>query len=123
MTAPAMRSRHFALAAPAVCVVLTLCFGVVTYAIGWWGVPVVALAWGFYSRKHTKPPIAPGLTAAACAVAAWAALLVWTAALGPFLVLIRTLGAVVGVPGPALVAIPLVFVALLAWSATAAVRP
>jgi hypothetical protein len=83
---------------------------------------VVALAWGFWSRKNTKPPVAPGLTAATCAVAAWAALLAWTAALGPFLVLIRTLGAVVGVPGPALVAMPLVFVALLATVACATVE-
>jgi hypothetical protein len=120
MTAPALRPRRVTLAAPAVCAGLTLCFGVATCVVGWWGVPVVGLAWGVWSGRNTKPPVAAGLTAATCAVVAWAVLLAWTAALGPLPLLARTLGAVAGVPGAALIVMTLVFAGVLAWSATAA---
>ncbi len=122
MSTPALPRRRVELAPPAVCAGLTLCFGVATWVVGWWGVPVVGLAWGIWSSKNTKPPVAAGLTAATCAVVAWAALLAWIAALGPLPLLARTLGTVAGVPGAVLVAMTLVFAGLLAWSATTAAR-
>ncbi len=116
-------ARRLTVATPAACAVLTACFIGATLIAGWWGVPVVGLLWGAWSRKNVRPPVAAGLSAAICAVAAWAALLIWTAAVGPLPLLVRTLGAVVGIPGLVLVALALLFAGLLAWSATTAARP
>jgi hypothetical protein len=115
--------RRLAVAGPAACAVLTACFIGATLIAGWWGVPVMGVVWGVWSRKNVRPPVAAGLSAAVCAVVAWAALLMWTAAVGPLPLLVRTLGAVVGVPGLVLLALALVFAGLLAWSATTAARP
>jgi hypothetical protein len=101
-------------------VVLTLCFIGATVIVGWWGVAIVGVTWGFWSSKAMKHPVATGLSAAVCAVVAWATLLVWSAALGPLPALVRTLGALAGVPGAVPVVLTLVFAGLLAWSAAAA---
>jgi hypothetical protein len=101
--------------------VLAMCFAGATLAIGWWGVPIVALGWGVVSQRYLGYRVRVAAFAAASAVCAWAGLLLWTATRGPLLLLSTTLGAVVGIPGPVLIAITLAFAALLAWSAATCV--
>jgi hypothetical protein len=89
---------------------LSFAFVVATRALGWWGVPLAAAGWGFLSDGH-------GLSAAASASLAWAALLVRDAAFGPFGDLAATLGQLFHAPPAMVIALTLIFPALLAWSA------
>jgi hypothetical protein len=100
---------------------LTLALVAGTVAIGWWGIPVVAFAWGLLAggpafRGEIIRFAASSATIAA--IFAWGAILVWTAARGPLPVLITTVGQVAGAPGAILVLVTLLFPAVLAWSAT-----
>jgi hypothetical protein len=99
---------------------LTSCFAGATLAVGWWGVPVVGLAWGAWSTHELRRRAPPARFAAASAVAAWVGLMLWNAIQGPVALLSTTLGAVFGVPGPILIVITLLFGAVLAWSGAAA---
>ena len=87
-------------------------FAVATLLFGWWGVPVVAVAWGAIAWRTRGA----GLIAALAAIIAWAALLAWSASRGPVAELASTLGAVMGAPGVAIVGLTLVFPAALAWA-------
>jgi hypothetical protein len=89
---------------------LTIAFLLATRVAGWWGVPLLALAWGARSGGD-------GWSASAAAVLAWAALLLRDAAFGPLGEVMLTLGAIVHVPPVLLVAATLVLPALLAASA------
>jgi len=100
---------------------LTLCFTGATIAVGWWGVPVIGLIWGVWGARYARPGTMIAPLAAASAVTAWAGLLIWTSTRGPLALLATTLGAVIGVPAAALIAITLGFAAVLAWSAAAVV--
>ncbi len=99
---------------------LTEAFAVATYAFGWWAVPLLAFAWAAF--VHTRRPV---LFATICAASAWAAMLLNDAARGPVNTVGDRFGGILGIPSIALIAITIVFAALLAWSAScvgAAVR-
>ena len=89
-------------------------FAVVTYAFGWWTVPVVAAVWAIASRDSNRP-----LVAAACAALGWASLLLLDSVKGPVGTMATKLGGVMGVPGIVLLILTLLFPALLAWCAAA----
>jgi hypothetical protein len=83
--------------------------GAATWALGWWGVLLVAVVWGLAGE--------PPRTVALAAFVAWGALLALQAARGPLQPLAERLSGLVGAPAwVALAATPL-FAALLAWSA------
>ena len=94
-------------------ILLAAAFVVATLAVGWWGVPIVAVAWGIIDRGARGS----GVMSGAAAMLAWAALLGWFALRAPIGRLAETLGGVMGAPGPALVALTLIFPAALAWAA------
>ena len=93
-------------------VLLALAFAVATIALGWWAVPLVAVAWALVRRGES----ASGSAALAAAVG-WAGLLAWIAIRGPLADLGRQLGGIFGVPGAVLPIVTLLYAALLAWSA------
>jgi hypothetical protein len=80
-----------------------------TWLVGWWALPLIALAAGATGRR-------PTLVALDAAIA-WAALLGFDAMGGRLGVLTSLLGGIFPVPGPALVLLTLLFAAALAWSA------
>jgi len=99
---------------------LTEAFAVTTYAFGWWAVPLLAFAWAAF--VHTRRPV---LFATICAASAWAAMLLNDAARGPVTTVGDRFGGILGIPSIALMAITILFAALLGWSASclgAAVR-
>lgn len=83
-----------------------------TFALGWWTVPIVGAVWALLSGGRNRAAIA-GFAAAA----AWIALLLLDAAKGPIGLISARLGGVLSVPPVLLwLATPL-FAAGLAWSA------
>ena len=92
---------------------LTEAFAVTTYAFGWWAVPLLAFSWAAF--VHTRRPI---LFATICAGSAWAAMLLNDAARGPVNAVGERFGGILGIPSLALIAIKILFAALLAWSAS-----
>jgi hypothetical protein len=102
-------------------VLIAEAFSVATYALGWWTVPLLALACGLIIHLDRKPVIYATL----CATAGWLMLLLLDAARGPLGEVASRFGGVMGFPPAALVVSTLLFPALLAWSASsigAAVR-
>jgi hypothetical protein len=91
---------------------LALAYAGATWAAGWLGVLVVAVAWGF--ARPGRAPWSSGLAAAL----AWTVLLGANALTGPLAKLAGILGAMLGLPALAPVLLTLAFVALLGWSAT-----
>lgn len=95
--------------------VLALAFAAASM-LGWWAIPATAALWGILR------PIArrPALFAAAAAALAWAAWLLVDAISprGDFSGLAARLAGIFSLPAPALLAITIVFAALLAGSAT-----
>jgi hypothetical protein len=92
---------------------LTEAFAVATYAVGWWGVPVLALICGLAVEPKARPLSFVSL----CAAAGWASLLLLDAARGPLGELARRFGGVMSLPPFVLILLTLLFPALLAWSA------
>ena len=86
-----------------------------TWIAGWWGVPLVAAVAGVL--LCTRRGIA-GLVALA-AVIAWSLLILVDATSGRFGALARVVGGTLTLPAGALLAVTLLFAALLAWSAAA----
>lgn len=87
-----------------------LCIGA-SYALGWWGILLVAAAWGWARRG------APAWRAALAGAVAWA---FWLILAGPpvaMLTLLEKLSAILGAPAPVLLALPPLYAALLAWAA------
>lgn len=91
---------------------LAAAFAVATLLFGWWGVPIVAIAWGAIAWRTRGS----GLIAALAAVIAWTVFLAWSASRGPVGELASTLGAIMGAPGVAIVGLTLLFAAALAWA-------
>lgn len=89
-----------------------LAFALGTAVLGWWMVPVLGAVYG-----GLRPSARPALTAASAAMAAWALLLSLTATQGPVGRLAGVLAGALGMPGFALMAITLIFPALLAGPA------
>lgn len=86
-----------------------------TWIAGWWGVPLVAAVVGVLlcARRGIA-----GLVALA-AVIAWSLLILVDATSGRFGALARVVGGTLTLPAGALLAVTLLFAALLAWSAAA----
>jgi hypothetical protein len=108
----------------ACCALLAAALALATLVFGWWGVPLTAALWGALVRGR------PGAAGAAAvgAAGAWGALLARAAlAAPPTASLAATLGGLLRVPAPALLAVTLLYPALLAWGAAtvagAALRP
>ena len=99
---------------------LTEAFAVATFAFGWWAVPLLAFAWAAF--VDTRRPV---VFATMCATSAWIAVLLLNAARGPVDIVAARFGGVLGLPSVALIAITIIYAALLSWSASvvgAAVR-
>jgi len=84
-----------------------------TWLLGWWGVVVAALIAGVLLHRR---PRAAWLVALA-AMVGWGALIVADMVGGRFSTLAASIAGVMRVPIPALLAVTLLFGALLAWSA------
>jgi len=92
---------------------LTEAFAVATYAAGWWAVPAFAMICGL----AVEPKARPVRFIALCAASGWASLLLLDTARGPMGELSRRFAGVMGLPPAVLIAVTLLFPALLAWSA------
>jgi hypothetical protein len=93
---------------------LSEAFAVATYAVGWWAIPLVALACGLAMNPEGRPIYYSTI----CAAAGWLSLLLLDAARGPLGELAARFGGVMGFPPVALIVTTLIFPALLAWSAS-----
>ena len=90
---------------------------VLTWMMGWWGVLLAPAVIGFVFREQGGGGWRVGLAAAV----AWLVLLLVDLAGGAFVHLTHLLAGVMTVPGPALIAVTLLFAAGLAWSAATVV--
>ena len=95
-------------------VLLALSFGIGTWILGWWGVPLFAAVAGGLAHNVRHQ----GIAAALAAMAAWGALLAWSASQGSVWSFSRIAGGAMGISGWGLILVTLVFPAALAWSAT-----
>ncbi|HJR65657.1 MAG TPA: hypothetical protein VJ802_04465 [Gemmatimonadaceae bacterium] len=93
---------------------LALSFAIGTWVLGWWSVPLFATV-GAVMARHVRQQ---GIAAALAAVAAWAALLGWSASHGSVWSFSRIAGGAMGISGVALILVTLLFPAALAWLAT-----
>ena len=95
---------------------LTLAFGLATYAFGWWGVPVTGVIWGVITGRRPRT----ALRAAAGAAIAWALLLAAPALGGaPTASFAARLARSMTLPVWALLAAELLFPFGLAWASAA----
>ncbi|HEX2723065.1 MAG TPA: hypothetical protein VHM24_09105 [Gemmatimonadaceae bacterium] len=93
-------------------VLLAEAFAVATYGLGWWSVPLVAIAWAALSSDDRAPR-----TVALCAAAGWGTLLILDVMRGQVGRMSAQLGELMHVPPVVLYLLTLGFPALLAWSA------
>lgn len=93
-------------------VLLAEAFAVATYGLGWWSVPIVAAFYAAFSGDARR-----ARTAAVCALAGWASLLLLDVARGQVGTMGSQLAGVMSVPEFALYLLTLLFPALLAWCA------
>lgn len=89
---------------------LAAAFALATVALGWIGVPVVALLWGVIGSTTARPAISAG----AAALLAWAVLLTWTAFVGRLPALLHRLGGILPVHGTILLLATLALAGVLA---------
>jgi len=94
-------------------IVLGVAFGAGTLFVGWWSIPIIALAWGWL----VGPARWPATRAAVGAGLAWVGFLAYDAMRGPAGRLARTLGELLRLPPIALVVVTVFFAVILAWSA------
>lgn len=92
---------------------LAAIMGVLTWVAGWWAVLVAAFVAGAACHRTRG---SAGLVATAAALA-WIALLLMNARDGRLGELAMLLGGVFPAPGPALLALTVLFIAIGAWSA------
>lgn len=86
-----------------------------TALLGWWSVPLLGGVWGLFRG----PPLRAGAEAAVAAALGWALLMAITALQGPVWYLAGTLGGIFQVPGPLVLALALIYPAVLAGAAAA----
>ncbi len=90
-----------------------------TWLLGWWTVPVLAAAYGFF-----RPPESGAASEAALgAVLGWGALLAWNATHPAFGRLSSAVGGALTIPTVVLMLIALAFAGLLAWAAARLATP
>jgi hypothetical protein len=94
-------------------VLLALSFGIGTWIVGWWAIPLFAAMAAVLARDVPRQAVAAALGAAV----AWGALLTWSAIQGSVWSFARLAGGAMGVSGALLILMALVFPAALAWSA------
>jgi hypothetical protein len=94
---------------------LALSFGIGTWILGWWAIPLFAAAAALLARNVPHQAAAAALAAAV----AWGALLAWSAIQASVWSFARVAGGAMGVSGPLLILFTLLFPAALAWSAAA----
>lgn len=95
-------------------VLLALSFGIGTWVLGWWAIPLFAAIAGVLARNVRHQ----GIAAAVAGTVAWGVLLGWSASQGSVWSFSRIAGGAMGMSGWALIFVTLVFPAVLAWSAT-----
>jgi hypothetical protein len=88
---------------------IALVAGVGTWTLGWWAVPIVALAAGLLG--------CPALLTGAASATAWLAILAIDAVAGSIPRVAGVLAGVMGMPAIAIFALTLVLPAVLGWSA------
>jgi hypothetical protein len=94
-------------------IVLGVAFAAGTFFVGWWSIPVIALAWGWLVGPMRRPA-----TRAALGVAlAWMGFLAYDAMRGPAGRLARTLGELFHLSGVVVAIVTVGFAVILAWSA------
>ena len=81
-----------------------------TWIGGWWGIALVAAAWGWRGKA---------LDAAIAAFVAWVALLAFAGGSQALMPFARRLGGIFSLPGWAMLVITPLFAGLLAWGAAA----
>ena len=91
-------------------VLLAAAFALVTVALPWWSVAVLAIAWGWIAGTTTKP-----ITAGLAAALGWTALLAVAAIQGPVGVLAGRLGGLFHVPAALPPVVTVLFAGVLAW--------
>jgi hypothetical protein len=93
--------------------VTALAIAALTWAVGWWGVVIVALLSGamLWRRRGVAWLVA------LAAIVAWGALILTNAVGGRFATLASSIGGVMRVPPALLLVVTMLFGALLAWSA------
>lgn len=91
---------------------------VLTWAVGWWTVPIVGGAWASVRRDDAAAPLLAGLAA----MIAWALLLLIGTATGPVGTVLRVAGEAMRIGPAALLALTLAYAGLLGASAAALVR-
>ena len=102
-------------ALPIILVLAAAC-AIATALVGWWGVPIVAAAAGYVLGRDR----APGILAAVGAALAWSGILLSYRVLGlPIDVLARRLAGAMQLPLLGLVALSVLFPAVLAGAAAA----
>jgi hypothetical protein len=107
---------------------LALSFGIGTWIVGWWAIPLLAAIAAVLARDVAHQAAASAVAAAA----AWGALLAWSASQGSVWAFSRLAGGAMGVSGLAggamgvsgllLILMTLAFPAALAWSAASVTR-
>lgn len=97
---------------------LALSFGIGTWILGWWAVPLFAAIAAVMARDVSRQAVAAGIAGAV----SWGALLAWSATQGSVWSFARIAGGAMGVSGLLLILMTLAFPAALAWSATAVTR-
>ncbi len=93
--------------------VLAGAMAVGTAALGWWAVPALGLAYGAWRSADRTAAATAGISA----LLAWGALMAWNWWAGPVSELSVSLGAIMGLPGRALLLATLLFPAVLASTA------
>ena len=97
---------------------LALSFGIGTWILGWWTIPLFAGVAGVLARDVRHQPLAATLAAAV----AWGALLAWSGTQGSVRSFSRIAGGAMGISGVSLILLTLIFPAALAWAATMVAR-
>jgi hypothetical protein len=95
-------------------VLLALSFGIGTWILGWWAVPLFAAIAALLARNVRHQ----GIAAAIAAAVAWGILLAWSANEGSVWSFSRLAGGAMGVSGVTLIFLTLAFPAALAWAVT-----
>ena len=95
-------------------ILLTLSFGIGTWILGWWAVPLFAAIGAVLARNVRHQ----GIAAALAAAIAWGTLLAWSATEGFVWSFSRVAGGAMGVSGVTLIVLTLAFPAALAWVVT-----
>ncbi len=88
-------------------------FALATIVLGWWGVPVLAAVWGVIAPNRKRAP----LLAAVAAGWGWVLLLLWTAVVGPIMILADRAAGVMQMGSASLLGMTVAFAMLLAWAA------